>query len=75
MPFPFSLWHVIGSVAEALPGPPLTRNQVELMKQDNISEPETSGFEDLQIAPQSIGIMLSGDADNEDEAEARVAPQ
>jgi NADH dehydrogenase len=75
VPFPFSLWHVIGSVAEALPGPPLTRNQVELMKQGNISEPETSGFEDLQIAPQSIGIMLSGDVDNEDEAEAQVAPQ
>src|SRR5215831_2898334 len=75
VPFPFSLWHVIGSVAEGLPGPRLTRNQVELMKQDNISEPETSGFEDLQIAPQSIGIMLSGDADNEDEAEAQVAPQ
>ena len=45
------------------------------MKQDNISEPETSGFEHLQIAPQSIGIMLSADADNEDEAEAQVAPQ
>jgi len=72
------LWHVIGYVAEALPRPPLTRNQVELMKQDNISEPEASGFEVLQIAPQSIEIMLSGDAtDNEDEAEAeaQVAPK
>ena len=71
VPFPFSLWHVIGYVAEALPGPPLTRNQVELMKQDNIAEPDAPGFEALQIAPQSIEIMLSGDAtDNEDEAEA-----
>jgi len=71
VPFPFSLWHVIGYVAEALPGPPLTRNQVELMKQDNIAEPDAPGFEALQIAPQSIEIMLSGDAtDNEDDAEA-----
>ena len=34
VPFPFSLWHIIGYVAEALPSPPLTRNQVELMGQD-----------------------------------------
>jgi uncharacterized protein YbjT (DUF2867 family) len=71
VPFPFSLWHVIGYVAEALPGPPLTRNQVELMKQDNVSEPDAPGFEALQIAPHSIQIILSGDAtDNEDGAEA-----
>jgi Kef-type K+ transport system membrane component KefB len=30
VPFPFSLWHVIGYVAEALPSPPLTRNPVAL---------------------------------------------
>jgi len=61
VPFPFSLWHVIGYVAEALPSPPLTRNQVELMGQDNISEPGAPGFEALQISPYSIEIMLSGD--------------
>ena len=53
VPFPFSLWHVIGYVAEALPNPPLTRNQVELMGQDNISKPDTPGFEALQISPQA----------------------
>src|SRR5246500_3057663 len=36
VPLPFSLWHVIGYVAEALPNPPITRNQVELMEQDNV---------------------------------------
>jgi hypothetical protein len=61
VPFPFSLWHVIGYVAEALPSSPLTRNQVELMGQDNISEPGAPGFEALQISPQSIEIMLSGE--------------
>ena len=59
VPFPFSLWHVIGYVAEALPSPPLTRNQVELMGQDNISKPDAPGFEALQISPQPIEIMLS----------------
>src|SRR6266403_5548714 len=71
VPFPFSLWHIIGYVAEALPGPPLTRNQVELMGQDNISEPDAPGFEALQISPQSIEIMLSGAVtDSEGETEA-----
>jgi uncharacterized protein YbjT (DUF2867 family) len=60
VPVPFSLWHVIGYVAEALSSPPLTRNQVELMGQDNISKPDAPGFEALQISPQPIEIMLSG---------------
>src|SRR5499433_785424 len=59
VPFPFSLWHALGYVAEALPSPPLTRNQVELMGQDNISKPDAPGFEALQISPQPIEIMLS----------------
>jgi NADH dehydrogenase len=71
VPFPFSLWHVIGHVAEGLPSPPLTRNQVELMGQDNISKPDAPGFEALQISPQSIEIMLSGAVtDSEEEPEA-----
>src|SRR5262249_27391644 len=61
VPFPFSLWHVICYVAEAFPSPPLTRNQVELMGQDNVSETGAPGFEALQISPQPIEIMLSGD--------------
>ena len=59
VPFPFSLWHIIGYAAEALPSPPLTRNQVELMRQDNVSEPDAPGFEALQISPKPIAIMLS----------------
>src|SRR5215468_7430710 len=59
LPFPFSLWHVIGYIAEALSSPPLTRNQVELMRQNNISKPDAPGFEALQISPQPIEIMLS----------------
>jgi NADH dehydrogenase len=58
VPFPFSLWHALGYVAEALPSPPLTRNQVELMGQDNISKPDAPGFAGLQISPQPIEIML-----------------
>ena len=58
VPFPFSLWHVIGYVAETLPSPPITRNQVELMKEDNIPAPDAPGFEALQILPQAIEDIL-----------------
>ena len=55
---PFNLWHVIGFVSETLPRPPITRNQVELMGQDNIPEPDAPGFEALQISPQAIENIL-----------------
>ena len=58
VPFPFSLWHAIGYVSEALPSPPITRNQVELMERDNIPEPDAPGFEALQISPQAIENIL-----------------
>jgi uncharacterized protein YbjT (DUF2867 family) len=58
VPFPFSLWHVIGYVSEALPSPPITRNQVELMERDNIADPDAPGFEALQISPQAIENIL-----------------
>jgi uncharacterized protein YbjT (DUF2867 family) len=58
VPIPFSLWHVIGYVSEALPSPPITRNQVELMEQDNIADPDAPGFEALQISPQAIENIL-----------------
>jgi uncharacterized protein YbjT (DUF2867 family) len=58
VPFPFSLWHVIGYVSEALPSPPITRNQVELMEQDNIADPDATGFDVLQISPQPIENIL-----------------
>jgi uncharacterized protein YbjT (DUF2867 family) len=59
VPFPFSLWHVIGYVAAALPNPPLTRNQVELMEQDNVPEPTAPGFAALQISPRALENVLS----------------
>jgi hypothetical protein len=55
---PFGLWHVIGSVSEALPSHPITRNQVELMERDNIPEPSAPGFDVLQISPQAIEDIL-----------------
>ena len=59
VPFPFSLWHLIGYVSEVLPNPPITRNQVELMEQDNVPGQSAPGFEALQISPRALEDMLS----------------
>ena len=40
---PFGLWHALAFMAEMLPAPPVTRNQVELMKVDNIASPNAPG--------------------------------
>jgi uncharacterized protein YbjT (DUF2867 family) len=56
--FPFALWHAIGYVAEFLPSPPITRNQVELMEGDSVAAPGAPGFRILQIAPRAIEDTL-----------------
>src|SRR5262249_7001287 len=58
VPLPFSVWHAIGGVSEALPRPPITRNQVELMELDNIPAPDAPNFAALQISPQAIEDIL-----------------
>jgi uncharacterized protein YbjT (DUF2867 family) len=55
---PFSLWHVIAYLSEILPSPPITRNQVELMEQDNIPDPDGAGFAALHITPRGIEEIL-----------------
>jgi len=58
LPFPFSLWRVIGSASEFLPDPPITRNQAELMQIDNVAGLDVPGFEALQISPLTIEALL-----------------
>src|SRR5499427_2206401 len=61
-PFPF--WNVVAGVAEMLPRPPFTRNQVELMQIDTAASKSLPGFRALGISPRSL----------EDELEAIVRP-
>lgn len=58
LPFPFPLWRVIGFASEFLPRPPITRNQVELMRINNVAGPDAPGFDALQISPQTIEALL-----------------
>jgi NADH dehydrogenase len=54
VPFPFAAWHMLARVAELLPHPPITRNQVELMEVDTVTSPGRPGLRELGIAPQPI---------------------
>lgn len=58
LPLPFPLWLAMGSLAETLPAPPITRNQVELMQRDTVASAALPGFAALGIAPQPIDSML-----------------
>ncbi len=58
VPMPFALWHALAYVAEMLPRPPITRNQVELMQIDSVASPGAPGFADLRISPTSLEDML-----------------
>jgi uncharacterized protein YbjT (DUF2867 family) len=54
MRMPFAFWNVLAGVAEMLPQPPLTRNQVELMRIDTAASESLPGFRALRISPRSL---------------------
>jgi uncharacterized protein YbjT (DUF2867 family) len=58
VPVPFSVWAALASVAELLPRPPVTQNQVDLMRMDNVASPAMPGFGDLGISPHPIEHVL-----------------
>jgi NADH dehydrogenase len=56
---PFPIWRSLARVAEMLPEPPLTRNQVELMEVDTVASAGMPGFAALGIAPKPIEHTLN----------------
>ena len=54
MRMPFAFWNALAGVAEMLPRPPLTRNQVELMQIDTTASERLPGFRALGILPRSL---------------------
>ena len=58
LPLPFAAWHALARVAELLPNPPITRNQVELMEVDTVVSPNVPGLHELGISRHSIEDVL-----------------
>jgi uncharacterized protein YbjT (DUF2867 family) len=57
VPLPFWFAKGIGTFAQFLPNPPLTPDQVELLKSDNIVSPDALKAEDLGIRPKSLEAL------------------
>ena len=58
VPMPFAVWKALATAAEMLPGLPLTRNQVELMREDNVTRTGMCGLIELGIEPMDIDHVI-----------------
>ena len=58
LPVPFFCWDLAAMLLSPLPSPPVTRDQVALMRQHNIVAPEAKGFPELGIVPKAVEEVL-----------------
>ena len=58
VPLPFYVAELEGAVLEALPKPPLTRDQVQLLKSDNVAGGHRPGLPELGIEPTALETVL-----------------
>jgi uncharacterized protein YbjT (DUF2867 family) len=59
VPVSFVIWRSLAYFAEFLPQPPITRNQVDLMRIDNVAFPGRPGFGALGIQPSGLETALA----------------
>jgi uncharacterized protein YbjT (DUF2867 family) len=58
VPIPFGLAMVKAAFLEWLPVPPLTRDQVRLLRRDNVASPGMPGLAELGITPTALELIL-----------------
>lgn len=58
LPLPFALAMIQGLFFELLPTPPLTRDQVRLLRRDNVADPGKPGLRELGIEPTPVEGMV-----------------
>lgn len=58
LPLPFAVAALQASVLQFLPDPPLTPDQVRMLKVDNVVAPGAPGFADLGIAPTTVEVIV-----------------
>lgn len=54
---PFPIAKMMGRIAQWLPTPPLTADQVELLKADTVVSPQALTVEDLEVFPKALQAM------------------
>jgi NADH dehydrogenase len=57
---PWSLASKLARLMELLPDPPLTRDQVELLKRDNVVAADAAGLAALGITPTPLEVVVPG---------------
>jgi NADH dehydrogenase len=67
VPMPFAVWRALAGVAEFLPGTPLTRNQIALMKHDNVASDDLPGLPELFVTPTAVEEIVRQIADGRPE--------
>jgi NADH dehydrogenase len=58
VPVPFGLASLKAAFLEYLPTPPLTRDQVRMLHQDNVAAPGMPGLAELGITPTALELIL-----------------
>jgi NADH dehydrogenase len=58
VPLPFGIASLQAMFLQLLPSPPLTMDQVRLLKKDNVVSPTASGLSDLGVAPTSVEAII-----------------
>lgn len=58
VPVPFWLAGMQAAFLELLPVPPLTRDQVRLLRRDNVAAPGAAGLAELGISPKAVELIV-----------------
>lgn len=58
LPLPFAVWDLVAALSAILPSPPVTRDQLALIRQDNVVSPDAWTFDDLGIRPTAVETVL-----------------
>jgi NADH dehydrogenase len=59
LPLPFAVWEAQARLLSLLPRPPITRDQIALMRKDNVADPELPGFAELGLEPAAVEEILA----------------
>jgi uncharacterized protein YbjT (DUF2867 family) len=58
LPLPFLIWDALAALLSPLPKPPISRDQVTLMKADNVVGTDVGTLRDLSITPTPVEAIL-----------------
>jgi NADH dehydrogenase len=57
---PLGLARLQAGLMELLPGKPMTRDQLLLLQQDNVVNPDMPGLQELDIVPTPVELVVPG---------------